>query len=693
MLSPDPFWGYYGGYWDIWYTLQPEFAKIGIDLQLHFESDIIISWEILWSPYVPEGGQPGGSPPEGWDTIMQEWWLQPQGMSWMDKIILSKNLINGPESGSNTFPYLSRESDYFYWMMQTSFDANTRKAYADAWQEELMHNPPIINIYYPHIYHVRGRYIEGYDPTVWWYDLSHMSLNLTRVQELYDVGDLSVADYNRLYNQKTIVYDVKEPWWNFLATYVCSPTEEIFQNLVSGTLYKSSLDPWPAEGEAPPPQDYTLKPWLASSLPQDVGWETDLDSNQVYRVRIPLREGVLWSDSHPFDAEDVVWTINENILDPSLGCSATGDFAPVVKRAEYIGNFTPGSPSYNATTLDLILYEPYVDLPLVLANTWGGGILPHHYFGGVPPKFEDPTNKKFGGPTGTINVPAIGPYKFLAEGSPPSYSYVEFDRNDLYFGYNTSVVGTPTWGPYDIDKIKLEYVRASERDVIIQNVIDHEIELSEPIAAPVETFEGMMSDPTLLVYKVPHMASNGVWMNFNNANVSNRYVRLALSHAIPYADIFKEVLPSWGIVDPIAGGSFIHPWQYYQGTQLFNTEMPLYTHDIAKAQQYLDMWLYAQTGTNHTKGCVGDANFDGKVDLDDRWYWNAEFGNAPYTRLIEWLDPDWYSSYPWPIASGGSVAPGNDIDPDFDNNGIVGPEDYAHWLVNVGKEYPFPGAW
>ncbi len=208
-----------------------------------------------------------------------------------------------------------------------------------------------------------------------------------------------------------------------------------------------------------------------------------------------------------------------------------------------------------------------------------------------------------------------------------------------------------------------------------------------------ETFEGMMSDPTLLVYKVPHMASNGVWMNFNNPNLSNRYVRLALAHAIPYADIFKDVLPSWGIVDPIAGGSFILPWQYYQGTQLFNTEMPLYTHDIAKAQQYLDMWLYAQTGTNHTKGCVGDANFDGKVDLDDRWYWNAEFGNAPYTRLIEWLDPDWYSSYPWPIASGGSVAPGNDIDPDFDNNGIVGPEDYAHWLVNVGKEYPFPGAW
>jgi ABC-type transport system substrate-binding protein len=689
VLSPY-FWGIYGGYWDIWFALQPEFAKIGIDLQLHFSTDIYLPWELLWSPGVPEGGQPGGSPPKGWDTIMQEWRLQPQGMLWMDKIILSKNLINGPESGLNTFPYLNRESDSFYWMMQTSFDVAARKAYADAWQAELMHNPPIINIYYPHIYHVRGRYIEGYDPTVWWYDTSHLRLNLTRVQEMYDAGNLSAINYDRLYNQKTIVYDAEEAWWSYLVTYVDSRTEELYQNLVSGTLYKSSLDPWPVEGEASPSQDYTVKPWLASSLPQDIGWETDWDSNQVYRVRIPLRTGVLWSDSHPFDAEDVVWTINENILNPSLGCTATCDFAPIVKRAEYIGNFTPGSPGHNATALDLILYEPYVDLPLVLANTWGGGVLPHHYFGGVPPPWEIGENRVF---CFVKIVPSIGPYKFLEEGIPPGYSYITLERNDLYFGYNTSIVGSPAWGPYDIDKIKLEYVPYSEDRLL--NIQLHDAEFGDPQAvqqSPFEVFREFMIDPTLLGYIVPHMASNGVWMNFNNPNLSNRYVRLAIAHAIPYENIFTDILPSWGIVNPIAGGSFIHPWQYYGGVQLWNSEMPLYTYNLTIAQQYLDMWLYAQTGTNHTKGCVGDANFDGIVDLDDLWYWMEEYGNAPYTRQITWLDPDWYTTYPWPI-DGGTVAPGNDIDADFNNNGIVGPEDYGLWLANVGKEYPFSGAW
>jgi len=585
-------------------------------------------------------------------------------------------------------------------MMQTSFDVGTRKAYADAWQEELMHNPPIINIYYPHTYHVRGLYIEGYDPTVWWYDTSQLFLNQTTVDRLE--GLLPPPVVQRL-REKTIVHGASEPWWNYLVTYCDSHTEEVYQNLVSGTLYKSSLDPWPAEGETPPPQDYTLKPWLASSLPQDVGWETDpTDGEQVYRVRIPLREGVLWSDDHPFDAEDVVWTINENILDPYLGCTATGDFTPVVKRAEYIGNYTPGSPSYNATALDLILYEPYVDLPLVLANTWGGGILPHHYFGGVPPKWEDPRNKKFGGSSGAINVPAIGPYKFLAEGSPPGYSWISFVKNNRFFGYNVSIVGSPAWGPYGIDKIKLD-LTPYWPDLLLK-LQNHDIDSGDyPIGfngwdtyIPVEAFEVMMCDPTLLVYVVPHMASNGVWMNFNNPNLSNRYVRLAMALTIPYADIFKDVLPKWGIVDPISGGSFVLPWQYYQDRQLWNDAMDTYTYDLTKAQQYLDMWLYAQTGytdpADYNKGCVGDANFDGKVDLDDLYYWIEEYDNIPLNRTIDWLDPDWYTTYPWP-KSGGTVAPGNDIDPDFDNNNNVGVEDFDLWLANVGKEYPFPGAW
>jgi len=239
--SPDPYWGYYGGYWAIWDELGPELAKIGIDLQIIQLSDIYAIWELMWSRGVPEGGQQGGS--NGWDLVMQEWWLYPQGMRWMDGIILSKNLMNGELAGYNPFPYLSEASDEFYWMMQTSFDVATRKAYADAWQEELMHNPPVINIYYPHIYELRAAYFKGYNSIVRTNDVRYVHIDWPKVQAMYDNGNLSLANYNRLYNQKTIVFEASEGWWNFLPPYVDSYTEEQFQALVFQTLYRVSVDP------------------------------------------------------------------------------------------------------------------------------------------------------------------------------------------------------------------------------------------------------------------------------------------------------------------------------------------------------------------------------------------------------------------------------------------------------------------
>jgi len=701
VLGIDPYPGYCCGYHDIFYKLQIELAKIDIDLQISIMPDMVYSclpwyWCDFWTGchFPEEGGWPGGHPPMGgWDIAAVEWLLYPQGMLWMDGLILSQNVINGPAGGRNVFPYFNRESDWLYWKMQTSFDAETRQLYAWAWQEELMHNPPIINIYYPHTYHVRGRYIQGYDPTVWWYDTSHLFLNQTTVTQ-YE-SQLGPTAVNRLRNEKTIVYVAGEEWWNYLTTYCDSRTEELYQNLVSGTLYKPSVDPWPAEGEAPPSQDYTLKPWLASDLPQDIGWETNLTLNDEYRVRIPLRENVEWSDGDQFDAEDVVWTINELVLDVTKGCTATGDFKPMVQYATYKNDIPPGEVGYDPYAVDLILYEPYVDLPLILGNTWGAGILPKHFFEahGGPPEFNSAYNSGF---NQAKEVPCIGPFKFLAETPPSGSADISFEVNTKYFGYDLG------WGPNGIDEVILDYIE--DPGTIMPKLKNHEIDFGEYPTAPITAFESMKSDPTFLIYVVPHMASNGIWMNFNNPNLSNRYVRLALAHAIPYKDIFTNTLLGWGAKDPIPGGSFVLPWQYYQDKQLFNEGMERYTYNLTKAQQYLNMWLYSQQAyapqgsAEVALGPVGDANFDGLVDLDDLLYWLEEVGNAPLTRKIEaepWWDPSWLSTYYSNIfpKAGGPVSPGNDIDPDFDNSGTVDSADLALWIANYGKEYPFPGAW
>jgi len=155
-------------------------------------------------------------------------------------------------------------------------------------------------------------------------------------------------------------------------------------------------------------------------------------------------------------------------------------------------------------------------------------------------------------------------------------------------------------------------------------------------------------------------------MNLNNQILSNRYVRLAIAHAINYP-LISLILTSWGILEAYPGKALITPLHDY-----FNTELEPYEYNIAKAQQYMDMWYYSQVGqTEYEKGPVGDADFDGTVDYDDFWVWWKNWDTSPN----EW-----------------EFDPGRDIDPDFDNDGGVDLDDFCEWAVNWGKDYPFEGA-
>jgi len=68
---------------------------------------------------------------------------------------------------------------------------------------------------------------------------------------------------------------------------------------------------------------------------------------------------------------------------------------------------------------------------------------------------------------------------------------------------------------------------------------------------------------------------------------------------------------------------------------------------------------------------VGDADFSGRVNLDDFLVWRENFGVAP-------------SEWPW--------TPGQDVDPDFNNDNAVTMLDFDKWSLNYGDQYPFAGA-
>jgi len=681
-VTVDPYWGPYGGYHDIWFAIQHELAKINITLTIEY-NDMYGWWYKVWDAGWNYSGDIG-PPPYGWDVTMFEWWLQPHAIEpWFASMILNDQ--TPIEGGLNIHPWMNKRADTLVLKGLTSFDPATRKFYLWAWQEEWMHDPPIAEIYYPRIYEARASYILGYDPTgCRWHDVKHLDINATEFERTVGPNGTHPNPPRYQAGNDTLFYAVSDDVWGWSPMFTDTSTEKIFGVLCYDTLYTWSLnwtdEEWLSAGMVEPDHwDYVITPELASGDPIPVG-------GNLTHLRVPLREDVLWSDVHPahprsgtpFNATDVKFTF-DCTLNPEVTCTGYGDFAYLIESVEVVPDPVNGTwcPYTNQLIdpylVDFVLKFPHPDFKSVISNGWGGGsILP--WTQEMEDIVRDDPGAVFNHPTNTkwySMHPGTGPYT-VADYKPNQY--IKLERNDLHWGYALG------YGPH-VSTIYLKFVSsAAERFLQIQN---NDIDMGEYPVATVDEYEWMMTClcmPNLMVLEYDYPASNGVWLNFNNPYLSNRYVRQAIAHAIPYQYIYDEILPRWGIKTAYPGKTYILPKHYYEGEHLFNTAptCPPFEHDIAKAAEYLKMWLYAQpayapfNSTQVDEGPVGDANLDGVVNFDDFFVFAKWRGTTP---------PEWV----WD--------PGCDIDPDFDNDeAVTHPEDYDLWFDAWGNEYPFEGA-
>jgi len=224
-----------------------------------------------------------------------------------------------------------------------------------------------------------------------------------------------------------------------------------------------------------------------------------------------------------------------------------------------------------------------------------------------------------------------------------------------------------------VDRIYNRFITSTATGLMaLQN---HEIDFGDCWSATIDEINAMRSDPTLKVTQENTPAIQYFGFNLHHPILSNRYVRQAIAHAIPYEHIINDLLPNLGFTGIRATGP-ITPLHGY----LYNTELKPIEYDLAKAQQYLNMWKYslpeyAPPGSPEVAlGPVGDGDFSGLVELADFVVWADRIAKGQLT-------PD-----KWPFISG------RPIDPDFDNNGQVEMADFYRWRESIGKYYPFEGA-
>lgn len=638
--------GYYGGYAPLRTLIKNSLLDV-LNINVEIVPYDPYTWEsIIW--YLPTCYQTGDHPPgngkAGWDMTIFEWWVNPSNYLWIDEMAYSYNLI---PQGWNIMSYNDSRNDKLYNLAQTTLDPVKHKTYMEKWQEQWMHNPPCIPLYYADTYTARSSWVENYDETSWLYDLSQLDVNETTFS-LYAPPARAALGSDILY------YGIVEKVQNSFPLVVWTYTEEQMNVMTRGLLYLNSREnmAYPSSG------DFIVKPNIATKIPTASDWRqiTDTDGKQKWVVRIPIVQGLNWTDGVEFNATDVAFSYNTMLKIPDF--TAYGDYSFLLNRTEVVDRYT----------VDFIYKEgmgPDYDFAGYNAHGWGLCMLPEHQMRGWT-DYEHwastPWNNAGQGPIpvskGGTGLEQLGPY-YISDYH--SNSYVELTKNP---GYSS------TLGWESADTLPTTFILQFEPDdgTRISKLDTCAVDLIEYPIADTATWEAMMLQPEHRVAVYEYPASHPLWFNNVNKYLSNKYVRLAIAHAIPYDDIFA-VLPAWGVHTAYPGKTFVTPWH-----DTFYGALGNYVYDPAKAQMYMEMYWNSQVGVDPVTypGPFGDHNLDGVVDLTDFPIWVKNRGKTP----AEW---------PW--------SPMNGIDPDNNNDGAVDYADYPYWTARTGSRYPYAGAW
>jgi peptide/nickel transport system substrate-binding protein len=257
---------------------------------------------------------------------------------------------------------------------------------------------------------------------------------------------------------------------------------------------------------------------------------------------------VYWHDGEKFTAEDVKFTIDA-IMNPETGASLRSEWS--VKEAEIIDDYTIAMHFDNPRAIVLLL---------AAAPTFS--IIPEHVLKDVDPSewrthyFN--TQAVEGGP-----YPGTGPYKMVEW---KTGEYIKYEAFEDYWA------GEPS--------IKTMYIQFIEEPttalVALQN---NEVNfLSRQVVDPIITQVKELEGSDVIVNWFP--GTTVPWISFNNHHpiLNNKYVRLAIAHAIPTDRIINDLLD--GLAQPATGP--IPPTSPF-----YSDKITPYTYDPDLAKEYL----------------------------------------------------------------------------------------------------------
>jgi ABC-type transport system substrate-binding protein len=489
-------------------------------------------------------------------------------------------------AGQNYYLWNNTQNDNLTTLVKNTLDASTRNNYVRQWQVLAYNELPSIPILYSReIVPFDSKIINGQQafnayhyPA--WPSIEHLTTPANAPVILAQAGQAPGMG---------VVPELSSSYYDFALS------GEIFGALAirNDTLFK------------------TMVPQLASGTPAAPGWSVAADG-KTWTVN--LRQGVKWHDGSPFTATDVKFTfdmyLNDTFGSPteSFVASIIGSKSNVVMTGPYSLQFSLPSP-----------YSYFVQ------NILSSGILPEHilnsgsFYGGSAIDYSKIKNSLFNHPdTGTGGVRPIGtgPYKWADYNAGTMTSHLV--RNDNYFNFSD-------WGKDSLQAkgqftVKDYYLRtivgAGQAITALQSgevdILDSQYHLETQPA-----FLNQWGSNKFAVYDAFGVQELGVNMQHpilgtgvdtplgkldpSKAALAAKYVRQAISYAIPRREIINTLLNGYGTPAITTAVPLL--------SNGFNTQLKPYEYNLTKAAELLKQAGYTMTMPDFSVTASGPVTF------------------------------------------------------------------------------------
>ncbi|HEX4921240.1 MAG TPA: ABC transporter substrate-binding protein, partial [Candidatus Bathyarchaeia archaeon] len=335
----------------------------------------------------------------------------------------------------------------------------------------------------------------------------------------------------------------------------------------------------------------SMIPQLAS------GWNVAPDQKTW---TVSLRPGITWQDGVPFNATDVKFTFDA-LQDATLAGDQQSLVLGIVGGKSDVTIIDP-------YTVQFSLPAPYA---YFIQNILTLPIIPAHILAGVP--YSQWRTNSFNTGQGGPGPIGTGPYKFISYDPATGTNHLTRNNNYLDFPYNGKTA-LQSRGAFEVQDYYVTYISDSGAAIAALqsgsvNILDDQYDLStQPnFLATWPSNQWVSYDGygvQELGFNMQHpILGTGLGTPLGTADPSKatlaaKYVRQAISYAIPRDLIIQQVLNGYGnpgITTPVIG-------DYATGkavTQGFTTTLAPYTFNLTKSRELLQEAGYFPTPAPH----------------------------------------------------------------------------------------------